>query len=123
MLASGPLPLFDQVIARLSATPVQERPDYHMGLNMPHLYQRAGLPLPQLTLEAPLGTGSDWAGHQYLTDTVGMLEKPMQQRGTGLPAEIGTPDLADRTRHEAVRTMRSSFYLPSSAREAGSRRD
>lgn len=102
VLASGPLPLFDQVIAWLNATQAQEGPDYHMGLNMPHLYRRAGLPLPQLTLDAPLGTGSDWGGYQYLAETVAMLEQPMQQRGMVLPAEIDAPDLADRIRQEAV---------------------
>jgi SAM-dependent methyltransferase len=102
ILASDPLPLFDKLNTWLKGVQVQDGPDYHLGLKMQHLYQRVGLDTPQLTLDAPLGTGSNWTGYQYLAETVEMLEIPMQQRGIALPAEIGTSDLAEKIRQEAV---------------------
>jgi len=102
ILASAPLPLFDTLNAWLKDSQMQTGPDYHMGLKLPHLYQRAGLPAPQLTLDAPLGTGNDWTGYQYLAETVEMLETPMRQRGIALPAEINTSTLAEQIRKEAV---------------------
>jgi len=102
IFASSPLPLYDKLNNWFKDTQLQDGPDYHMGLKMQHLYQRVGLPAPQLTLDAPIGTGSDWTGYQYLAETVAMLEKPMQQRGIALPAEIGDPGLAEKIRKEVV---------------------
>ena len=101
-MASAPLPLFDQVYTWLKGTMTQDGPDYHMGLKMQHLYQRVGLTTPQFTFDAPIGTGNNWTGYQYIAETVEMLKAPMQQRGIALPAEIGTSDLAEKIRKEAV---------------------
>ena len=101
-MASAPLPLFEQVFAWLNGTMTQDGPDYHMGLKMQLLYQRAGLTDPQFTFDAPIGTGNHWTGYQFIAETVGMLKAPMQQRGIALPDEIGTPDLAEKIRKEVV---------------------
>jgi ubiquinone/menaquinone biosynthesis C-methylase UbiE len=102
IIASAPLPLFDKVNAWLKSTLVQDGPEYHMGLKMQHLYQRVGLNTPQFTFDAPIGTGNNWAGYQYLAETIEMLESPMQQRGIALPTEISTSGLAERIRKEVV---------------------
>ena len=99
---SAPLPLFDQVTAWLKNTIVQDGPDYHMGLKLQHLYQHAGLTTPQFTFDAPIGTGYNWTGYQFLAETIQMQKAPMQQRGIALPAEFDTPDLAEKIRKEAV---------------------
>ena len=69
---------------------------------MQRLYQRVGLTTPQFTLDAPLGTGDNWTGYQYMAETIEMLKAPMRQRGIVLPAEIDTSDLAEQIRKEAV---------------------
>ena len=102
VLASAPLPLFDRLSAWLKETQSQGGPDYHMGLKMQRLYQHVGLPAPQLTLDAPLGTGANWTGYQYLAETVEMLLPPMRQLGIAMPADVDTSDLAERLRKEAV---------------------
>ena len=102
LLASAPLPLFDTLIAWVKETQRQGGPDYHMGLKMQRLYQRVGLPAPQLTLDAPLGTGDNWTGYQYMAETIKMLEAPMRQRGVVLPAEIDMSNLAEQICKEAV---------------------
>lgn len=102
MLASAPLPLFDQLSAWAKESQQQGGPDYHMGLNMQRLYQRVGLPAPQLTLDAPLGTGDNWTGYQYLAETFEMFETLMRPRGILPPAEIDLSGLAEQIRKEAV---------------------
>jgi ubiquinone/menaquinone biosynthesis C-methylase UbiE len=101
-MASAPLPLFDKVYTWLKDTMVQDGPDYHMGLKMQHLYRRVGLTTPQFTFDAPMGMGNSWTGYQFIAETVEMLKPLMQQRGIALPAEIGTSDLAEKIRKEAV---------------------
>lgn len=102
VLASAPLPLFDRLSAWLKETQRQGGPDYHMGLKMQQLYQQVGLPAPQLTLDAPVGTGANWTGYQFLAETVEMLLPPMQQLGIVMPADMDTSNLAERVRKEAM---------------------
>lgn len=102
MVASEPLPLFDKMNDWFKSNMMQDGPEYHMGLKMQHLYRQVGLKTPQFTFDAPIGTGNNWAGYQYLAETAEMLEPLMQQRGIALPAEISTSDLAEKIRKEAV---------------------
>jgi ubiquinone/menaquinone biosynthesis C-methylase UbiE len=109
--ASSPLPLFDSVIDWLNATQGPNGPDYHMGLKMQKLYQRVGLPAPQLTCDVPLGTGEYWTGYQYLAETLEMLEAPMRHRGISMPAEFDPSTLAERIQKEAA-DHQAAIILP-----------
>lgn len=102
LLGSAPLPLFDQLTAWLKELQQQGGPDYHMGLKLQQLYQHIGLPAPQFTLDAPLGTGASWTGYQFLAETFEMLLLRMQQLGIVVPADVDTSHLAERIRTEAV---------------------
>src|SRR5439155_27123365 len=66
ILTSAPMPAFDRLSAWLKDVQEIGGPDFHMGLKMHQLLQQVGLPAPQLTLDAPLGTGNGWTGYQYL---------------------------------------------------------
>lgn len=103
LVTSVPLPLLQKVIALMAEMQSQRGPDFHMGLKMHQLYQEAGLPPPQLTLEAPLGTGHGWTGYQFMAETAEMVMPRMQQLGMVVPAEImDISSLAERIRKEAV---------------------
>ena len=102
IVASAALPVFDRLGAWMKETQAQGGADFHLGLKLPQLYQRAGLPAPQLSLDAPIGTGPGWTGYQYLAETVAMLEPPMRQRGLALPAGIDLSTLAEQIRREAL---------------------
>jgi hypothetical protein len=65
-------------------------------------YLEAGLPAPEPRLEAPIGGGTDWPGHQYVAETLRSL-MPFRERTTGLdPDDVQIDTLADRTRDDAV---------------------
>lgn len=102
VVASASLPLFDKLNADLRETQSHGGADFHMGLKMQQLYHQVGLPAPQLTLDAPLGTGDDWTGYQFLAETVEMLLPRMRQLGIVMPGEVDMSNLAERIRKEAV---------------------
>ncbi len=103
LVASAPLPLLEKVTALMTEMQNQTGPDFHMGLRMHQLYQQVGLPVPHFTLDAPLGTGSDWTGYQFMAETAEMLLPRMQQLGMVVPAEIkDTANLAERIRKEVI---------------------
>jgi hypothetical protein len=77
-------------------------PHMRMGARLFQLYQEAGLPAPELRMEAPMGGGRDWPGYEYVAETLRSL-LPMLQRVSGLdPDEVGIDTLADRLRADAL---------------------
>jgi ubiquinone/menaquinone biosynthesis C-methylase UbiE len=73
-----------------------------MGTRLYRAYLEAGLPGPELRLEAPIGGGPDWPGYGYVAETLRSL-LPALERTTGLdPAEVQIDTLADRMREDAV---------------------
>ncbi|HMR68002.1 MAG TPA: class I SAM-dependent methyltransferase [Anaerolineae bacterium] len=94
-------PLHQQVVQWTTAPP-----DRGLGPKMgSHLYQTylaAGLPEPQLRLEAPIGGGPNWPGYDYVADTVRSLLPMLEQRGRVTAVELDLETLAERLRAEVV---------------------
>jgi SAM-dependent methyltransferase len=81
---------------------VQGGPDVRTGTKLFRLFLEAGLPPPELRLEAPVGGGPDWPGYEYVAETLRSL-LPALQRFAGLdPAEVDVDTLAERIRQDAV---------------------
>jgi ubiquinone/menaquinone biosynthesis C-methylase UbiE len=77
-------------------------PDMRMGMKLFGSYLEAGLPGPELRLEAAIGGGADWPGYEYVAETLRSL-LPALERMTGLdPATVEIDTLADRLRADAV---------------------
>ena len=73
-----------------------------MGTKLFKAYVDAGLPAPQLIVEAPVGGGADWPGYEYLVATFRSL-LPALERLTGLdPREVEIETLAERLRDDVV---------------------
>jgi len=73
-----------------------------MGTQLLKTYLAAGLPEPQLIVEAVAGGGPDWPGYEYLAETLRSL-MPALKGATGIdPAEIGIDTLAARLRDDVV---------------------
>jgi hypothetical protein len=73
-----------------------------MGTRLYQAYIEAGLPGPELRLEAPVGGGPDWPGYVYVAETLRSL-MPMLERMTGLdPDEVQIDTLAERMREDAL---------------------
>ena len=73
-----------------------------MGSKLYRTYVDAGLPAPQLRLDAPIGGGEDWPGYAYVADTVRSLLPMLEQMGVATPEEVGVDTLADRLSAESV---------------------
>jgi SAM-dependent methyltransferase len=81
-------------------------PELQMGTKLFRAYLEAGLPAPELRLEAPMGGGPDWPGYVYLAETLRSL-LPALQAMTGVdPGSVGIDTLADRLREDHVTGQR-----------------
>jgi len=77
-------------------------PDMRMGSNLFRTYLEAGLPGPQLIVEAAAGGGEHWPGYELLSATLRSL-MPVLEKTVGLdPAEVDIDTLADRMRADTV---------------------
>jgi SAM-dependent methyltransferase len=84
------------------AAPGPGGPEMRMGSKLFRVYLEAGLPAPQLRLEAPVGGGPDWPGYEYTAETLRSL-LPVLQRFTGVDAAaVDIDTLAARMRQDAV---------------------
>lgn len=74
----------------------------HFGYQLPQLFRDAGLPAPQLQVNAVTGSGPDWDGYSYAANTARSLLPFIVASGAATEAEVDPPTLADRLREEAV---------------------
>ena len=97
-----PIPL-DEQFRRWSLPPQgSPGPEMQMGTKLFGTFLDAGLPAPQLRLEAPIGGGMDWPGYEYAAETLRSI-LPAMQRIIGLdPDEVDIDTLAARLRAEVV---------------------
>jgi ubiquinone/menaquinone biosynthesis C-methylase UbiE len=99
-----PSPLSRQILGWTCPQPgkLQGGPDMQMGTKLYHAFLDAGLPAPELRLEAPIGSGAEWPGYAYTAETVRSL-LPMLERMLGVdPDDVGIDTLAERLREDAV---------------------
>jgi ubiquinone/menaquinone biosynthesis C-methylase UbiE len=76
--------------------------EMQMGTKLFNAFVDAGLPAPELQLEAPIGGGPDWPGYDYTAETLRNL-MPALQAMIGLdPSEVDIETLAQRIREDAL---------------------
>ena len=86
-------------------------PEMQMGTKLFRTYVEAGLPEPELIVEAAAGGGDGWPGYGYLVETFRSL-LPALQRMTGLdPARVDIDTLEQRLRDDVV-SRRAIQMLP-----------
>jgi hypothetical protein len=73
-------------------------PEQQMSSKLHRTYLDAGLPEPQLRLEAPVGGGEYWPGYAYVADTVRSLLPMLEAMGAATAEEVQVDTLADRLR-------------------------
>jgi 2-polyprenyl-3-methyl-5-hydroxy-6-metoxy-1,4-benzoquinol methylase len=77
-------------------------PDVRIGMKLLRLFREAGLPTPELRMEAPVGGGPDWPGYEYLAATLRSLAPMIRKMSGGydVEADVGIDTLAERMRTE-----------------------
>jgi ubiquinone/menaquinone biosynthesis C-methylase UbiE len=77
-------------------------PEMRMGTKLYRAYLEAGLPGPELMVEAAVGGGPDWAGYELTAETLRSL-MPMLAARAGLdPSAVVVDTLAARLRDDVV---------------------
>jgi SAM-dependent methyltransferase len=97
-----PAPLHQQLMQWTTPPPGGGGPDQQMGSKLYRTYLDAGLPVPQLRLDAPIGGGPDWPGYDYVADTVRSLLPMLERMGAVTADDVDVDTLADRLRAEVV---------------------
>jgi SAM-dependent methyltransferase len=72
------------------------------GTTLPQLYMAAGLPSPNLRLDAPVGFGSDWVGYNYLVEMLRGMLPLMHLYGIATEEDVGIDGLANKMQTEAA---------------------
>jgi protein-L-isoaspartate O-methyltransferase len=106
-----PTPLHDDVIRWTTPPPGAPGPDAEMGPKLFRTFLQAGLPAPQLRLDAPIGGGPSWPGYGYLTATVRSLLPLLERVGSVTADEVSIDTLEQRLRAEVVERD-AIQYLP-----------
>ena len=70
--------LGDELRRLMVPPPGAPGPDTRMGTKLFKTFLEAGLPAPELRLEAPIGGGADWPGYEYIAETVRSLLPAIQ---------------------------------------------
>jgi SAM-dependent methyltransferase len=97
-----PAPLHQQVMRWTTPPSGKGGPEQQMGSKLLQTYLDAGLPDPQLRLDAPVGGGEAWPGYAYVADTVRSLLPMLEQMGLVSAEDVDIETLADRLRAEAL---------------------
>jgi len=72
------------------------------GARLPQIFVGAGLPPPELRLDAPVGYGPSWLGYDYLVETLRGMLPLMHLYGIASEEELSIETLADKMRTEAA---------------------
>jgi ubiquinone/menaquinone biosynthesis C-methylase UbiE len=72
------------------------------GIRLPRIYEDAGLSLPHVRLDTPVGYGDSWPGYDYLAETLRGMMPLIHLYGIASEPEIDIESLASRMRDEAV---------------------
>lgn len=76
--------------------------DLQMGPRLHATFLHAGLPPPQMQLQAKIGGAPDFPAHAYIADIVASLLPTMERCGVATAATVGIETLATRLRQEMI---------------------
>jgi SAM-dependent methyltransferase len=100
--ALPPSPLLDQVWSWIMELYRRAEMDLHAGLRLFSLFKDAGLPDPQMHLDAAVGGGADWPGYEYIAGLVRTILPRLVEHGVATADEVDVDSLGDRLRAEIV---------------------
>jgi SAM-dependent methyltransferase len=101
-VAVPPSPLLDQMWHWIIELYHRTGMDVYTGLRLFPIFLEAGLPAPEMHLDAAVGGGADWAGYDYMASLVRTLLPRFQQLGIATAEEVDIGTFAERLRAEVV---------------------
>lgn len=106
------MPLWQQCGEWIRETFRRTSVDLQMGPRLHATFLRAGLPPPQMQLQARIGGAPDFPAHEYIADIVASLLPTMERCGVATAAAVGIETLAARLRQEMTE-LDGVMILPS----------
>ena len=100
--ALPPSPLLEQTWEWIMETYRRAGMDLKMGLRLFPLFSEAGLPAPQMRLDAAVGGGPEWAGYGYIASMLRTLLPLIVKFGVATAEEVGVDTFEERFRDEVV---------------------
>jgi SAM-dependent methyltransferase len=97
-------PVHEDLARRTLAPAGTTFPEISMGSRLFATYLDAGLPAPQLRMDAPVGGGPDWPGYGLVADTTRSLLPMIEELGPGTADDLDIDTLEDRLRQEVMST-------------------
>ncbi len=93
---------------------VFERSGAHsgMGFDLYRAFVEAGLPEPYMHFESPVGGPQDWAGYQYIANSIRSVLPLLQEYGIATAEEVDVETLAERVRQEVKTAKRPVALVP-----------
>ena len=76
--------------------------DQKMGLRLFPLFSEAGLPVPEMRLDAAVGGGPEWAGYGYVASMLRTLLPLIVKFGVATAEEVDIDTFEERFRGEVV---------------------
>jgi ubiquinone/menaquinone biosynthesis C-methylase UbiE len=95
------LPLMALNNSRLTQAFKFAQADVRMGLHLPQIFARAGLPTPETIAHTRIGTGADTEVFQQIAAVTRSMIPAMQRAGVASAAEVDVDTLAVRLQQEA----------------------
>jgi SAM-dependent methyltransferase len=93
-------PLLDRMWVWILETYRRADMDLYMGLRLRGIFAEAGLPAPEMHLDAAVGGGPDWPGYEYMARLIRTILPQITKLGIATEEEVGIDTLADRLRAE-----------------------
>src|SRR4028118_101482 len=100
--ALPPSPLLEQTWEWIMETYRRAGMDLKMGLRLFALFSEAGLPAPQMRLDAAVGGGPEWAGYGYTASMLRTLLPLIEKFGVATAEEVDIDTFEERLRDEVV---------------------
>ena len=100
--ALPPSPLLEQMWEWIMETYRRAGMDLKMGLRLFPLFLEAGLPAPQMRLDAAVGGGPEWAGYGYIASLLRTLLPLIVKFNIATAEEVDIDTLEERFRDEMV---------------------
>lgn len=94
------MPLWHQCGEWIRRTFQSANVDVQMGPKLHAAFLHAGLPQPQMQLQAKVGGAPDCSAHEYITDIITTMLPMMERFGVATAAMVGIETLAVRLRKE-----------------------
>jgi ubiquinone/menaquinone biosynthesis C-methylase UbiE len=96
------VPLYEDACRWIVEAIEKNATESRMGMKLHPTFLAAGLPAPEMGLDAVVGGGEDMERIRFITEIVGTLQESIVRAGVASASEIGLMTLADRIAADAI---------------------